>query len=81
MGISCFCHLWNHVRVLPTQYSRRVTVCNALRLAFADRGLYVADADFVDVPVDGLIDPAYLMSRAQLIDPAKSRTKAPVSVP
>jgi gamma-glutamyltranspeptidase / glutathione hydrolase len=39
----------------------------ASRLAFADRGLYMADSDFVDVP-EGLLDPAYLAERARLID-------------
>ena len=37
------------------------------RLAFADRGLYVADSDFVKVNVAGLLDPAYLKQRAGLI--------------
>jgi gamma-glutamyltranspeptidase/glutathione hydrolase len=37
------------------------------RLAFADRAQYLADADFVPVDVAGLIDPAYLRARAQLI--------------
>ncbi len=37
------------------------------RLAFADRGLYVADSDFVKVDVAALLDPAYLKQRAQLI--------------
>ena len=37
------------------------------RLAFADRALYVADADFVTVNVAGLLDPAYLKQRAQVI--------------
>jgi gamma-glutamyltranspeptidase/glutathione hydrolase len=39
----------------------------ASKLAFADRNLYLADADFVPVPVDGLLDPAYLTARAQAI--------------
>ena len=38
------------------------------RLAFADRGLYVGDSDFVDVPVAGLLDKEYLKSRADLIN-------------
>jgi gamma-glutamyltranspeptidase / glutathione hydrolase len=37
------------------------------RLAFADRARYVADGDFVSVNVQGLLDPAYLRQRAQLI--------------
>lgn len=35
-------------------------LAEAGRLAFADRGLYVADADFVPVPVAGLVAPDYL---------------------
>ncbi|MFT6226078.1 MAG: gamma-glutamyltranspeptidase/glutathione hydrolase, partial [Paracoccaceae bacterium] len=41
----------------------------ASKLAYADRGLYMADADFVDMPTAGLLDRAYLASRAALIDP------------
>ena len=37
------------------------------RLAFADRGLYVADTDFVTVPVEGMLNKAYLATRAALI--------------
>ncbi|WP_404380975.1 gamma-glutamyltransferase [Caenispirillum salinarum] len=39
----------------------------AERLAFADRNRYVADSDFVDVPVSGLLDKGYLRKRAQMI--------------
>ncbi len=39
------------------------------RLAYADRDFYVGDPDFVDVPLPGMLDPAYLASRAALIDP------------
>ncbi|HUF55618.1 MAG TPA: gamma-glutamyltransferase [Thermohalobaculum sp.] len=41
----------------------------ASRLAYADRARYLADSDFVDVPVAGLLDPDYLTGRAALIDP------------
>lgn len=37
------------------------------RLAFADRGLYVADTDFVTVPAEGMLDKDYLATRAALI--------------
>lgn len=39
----------------------------AARLAFADRNQYVADADFVEVPVAGLLDKGYLAERGRLI--------------
>lgn len=41
---------------------------DASRQAFADRGRYMADSDFVPVPVKGLIDPAYLAQRAQALN-------------
>lgn len=41
---------------------------DASRLAFADRGRYMADSDFVPVPVKGLLDPDYLFERANLIE-------------
>ncbi|UEH09178.1 gamma-glutamyltransferase [Pseudomonas sp. HN8-3] len=42
-------------------------IAEAGRLAFADRALYVADADFTPVPVAGLVAPNYLTRRAALI--------------
>jgi len=54
----------------------------ASRLAFADRNQYMADADFVDVPVAGLLDRAYLRSRAMLINPVRDMgTAAPGTPP
>lgn len=51
------------------------------RLAFADRGKYVADSDFVDVPVEGMLNKAYLVSRAALIDPVMDMGQADPGVP
>ena len=48
----------------------------AAKLAYADRDRYLADSDFVPVPVRGLIDPAYLAARARLIDPDRSMALA-----
>ncbi|MBB3014520.1 gamma-glutamyltransferase family protein [Cupriavidus alkaliphilus] len=42
-------------------------IAEADRLAYADRGLYVADADFVPVDVSGMVNPSYLAARAELI--------------
>lgn len=51
-------------------------IVEASRLAFADRALYVADADFIPVPVSGLLAPGYLAARARLISPDKRMEKA-----
>lgn len=40
----------------------------ASRLAFADRGRYMADSDFVPMPTTGLVDPDYLSQRAELLN-------------
>jgi gamma-glutamyltranspeptidase/glutathione hydrolase len=44
---------------------------DATRLAFADRGLYVADSDYVFVPTEALIDKEYLATRSDKIKPGK----------
>lgn len=52
----------------------------ASRLAFADRGLYVADPDFTPPPAGGwmsLLEPAYLAERAKLIGPRSMKAAAP----
>ena len=41
----------------------------ASRLAHKDRSQYIADPDFVDVPIRGLIARDYLEKRTKLIDP------------
>ncbi|MGC1470647.1 MAG: gamma-glutamyltransferase [Sphingorhabdus sp.] len=53
----------------------------AMQLAYADREKYLGDASFVQVPVSGLIDKAYLAERSALIDPAKARTDYPAGSP
>lgn len=53
----------------------------ASKLAFADRALYMADSDFVPMPVEGLLDPTYLAARARLIDPMTAMPKAKAGSP
>jgi gamma-glutamyltranspeptidase/glutathione hydrolase len=47
-------------------------LAEAQKLAFADRDKYVADPDFVDVPVAQLTDKHYAESRRAEIDPGKA---------
>ncbi|MDW3553722.1 gamma-glutamyltransferase, partial [Escherichia coli] len=51
------------------------------RLAYADRDQYLADPDFVKVPVSGLVDPAYLAQRAQLISAQTALPHVSAGVP
>jgi gamma-glutamyltranspeptidase/glutathione hydrolase len=44
-------------------------MAEAMRIAFADRAVWMGDDDFVDVPSKGLLDPNYVMTRSDLIDP------------
>jgi gamma-glutamyltranspeptidase/glutathione hydrolase len=53
----------------------------AARLAYADRALYMADSDFVSVPVAGLLDSEYLARRGSLIAAAKSMGTAAAGTP
>ncbi|WP_322614846.1 gamma-glutamyltransferase [Pseudomonas sp. BIC9C] len=56
-------------------------ISEAERLAYADRAQYVADTDYVPVPVKGLVDPAYLASRAALIGERSMGTAKPGTPP
>jgi gamma-glutamyltranspeptidase/glutathione hydrolase len=51
------------------------------RLAYADRERYLADADFVSVPVAGLTDPDYLASRSALISPTGTMPQVAAGTP
>jgi len=53
----------------------------ASRLAFADRAMYLADSDAVNVPLAGLIDRGYLAQRSKLIDPGKDMGRAEAGSP
>lgn len=51
------------------------------RLAFADRNRYVADADFVQVPTAGLIEPEYIAKRSALINSKQDMGEASAGTP
>lgn len=56
-------------------------ISEASRLAYADRAVYAADADFVSVPVRGLLDKDYLIHRSQSISGARSMGTANPGLP
>jgi gamma-glutamyltranspeptidase/glutathione hydrolase len=51
------------------------TVIETAKLAFADRDAWYGDPDFVDVPLDTLLSPAYADQRRDLIDPDRASLK------
>jgi gamma-glutamyltranspeptidase / glutathione hydrolase len=65
---------------LPNSVEAVHAISEAGRLAFADRGKYVADPDFIDVP-PGLTDAAYMKSRGDLIDLTTSMKRAEAGTP
>ncbi len=56
-------------------------MAEAMRLAYADRDRWLADSDFVDVPVAGLLAPAYLAERARLIAPDRTERDVTAGTP
>ena len=56
----------------PLQVEPTHLIAEAERLAYADRARYLADSDFVIVPLAGLLDKDYLTERRALIDPARA---------
>jgi len=65
----------------PTSIEAWRLIGDATRLAFADRGRYMADIDFVKMPLKGLIKPSYLKSRSKLLAGPGRLLKATVGEP
>ena len=53
------------------------TVTQALELALADREAYMADPKFVEVPIDGLLNPSYAAKRRETITPGQAFGRMP----
>ncbi len=53
----------------------------AKKLAFADREQYLADPEWVDVPIAGLLSKEYARERANLIDPNKAASEVAAGDP
>lgn len=54
---------------------------DASRLAFADRGKYMADSDYVPMPTQGLLDNDYLEKRAELLKGKEALTETSAGSP
>jgi gamma-glutamyltranspeptidase / glutathione hydrolase len=73
---------WLAPEHLPTDPVRSAhLITEAERLAYADRERYLADSDFVAVPLGGLLAPEYLAARAALAQPNRSLNRAPPGSP
>lgn len=72
---------YNVASLQPNSTKAVHLISEAERLAFADRALYLADDDFVPVPVAGLLNPAYLRQRVSLINPEQAMGVAPAGIP
>ncbi|WP_373086893.1 gamma-glutamyltransferase [Sneathiella sp.] len=64
---------WDLPSMGPLSTASIHVIAQASALAFADRGKYLGDADFLDIPVTALLDRSYLQARAKLIDLDKSQ--------
>jgi len=53
------------------------TVLQAIELAMADREAYFDDPQFVQVPIQGLLDPRYAQERRKLMTPGQAFTQMP----
>ncbi|TCP30905.1 gamma-glutamyltransferase 1 [Scopulibacillus darangshiensis] len=53
----------------PEKYN---LLAEAMHVAYADRGAYIGDPKFVDVPMKGMLDDDYIAKRRQLIELGKA---------
>jgi gamma-glutamyltranspeptidase/glutathione hydrolase len=71
---------FNIAALSPSKPETWSLIAEASRLAFADRGLYIADPDFI-APPKNILSETYLHQRAKLIFPAKAATKVAAGKP
>jgi len=53
-------------------------MAEAMRRYFADRSRYLGDPDFVSIPIAALLDPNYLATRRNSIDPSHATASASI---
>jgi gamma-glutamyltranspeptidase/glutathione hydrolase len=56
-------------------------IAEAEKLAYADRNRFIGDPDFVHVPMQGMVDDAYIAERRKLIDPQQAHDNPPAGAP
>ena len=59
--------------------TRKHIVIEAMRRAYRDRAAYLGDMDFIDVPIDRLLDEHYIEGMAITIDPIKATPSSDLS--
>jgi len=72
---------WDVPAMAPGSAEAIHHISQASALAFADRGKYLGDADFADIPVQAMLGDAYLKERTKEFDPAKSKAPFKAGVP
>ena len=65
----------------PTGAEYLHTLLELKKLAFADRNQWVADPDFVEIPLDRLLDEEYLAGRSRMVDPAEAAAEVGPGIP
>ena len=63
---------WDMPTIKPGSTEAIDLIAQASALAFADRGKYLADGDFIDIPIKGLLGADYVGDRSKLIIPGES---------
>jgi len=68
------------LKAMPREKAEHLYL-EASRLAFADRNAYLADPEFVDAPVAGLLSKDYAARRRELINPNQASVQASAGDP
>ncbi|WP_332851318.1 gamma-glutamyltransferase [Duganella sp. S19_KUP01_CR8] len=68
------------LKAMPKEKAEHLYL-EASRLAFADRNAYLADPEFVEAPVAGLLSKDYAARRRELINPNQASVQAPAGDP
>ncbi|GJJ00465.1 gamma-glutamyltranspeptidase [Duganella rhizosphaerae] len=68
------------LKTMPKEKAEHLYL-EASRLAFADRNAYLADPEFVEAPVAGLLSKDYAARRRELINPNQASVQAPAGDP